>query len=373
MALFIKLRGKRRNILCFMVPKMEQPHVDAFPQVSIIIPTRNGEKTVWTLLESVMKVDYDKEKLDVIVVDGYSTDRTRELVSEYPVELVMEDGHGLNAARNTGIKHSSGEILIFTDCDCVVPKDWVRKIVENFNDPNIGCVGGTVLGYNADTFSSRYANETLFRIMPSFKTRIVTKKIHTLLYPAGCNMSFRRSVLDKVGLFNEGIRYGFDETELVARVGEAGYGTVLDPEVLIYHRHRETIREILKQIFGYARGSILLIKKRGIRNRIGFLLALDMFGLIVGLSLLGLLITLYFLTSNTIFVQLFLLLVFAPFLLAVIKYALKALKTKNYLSIFTYPFIDALRIIAFSLGQWYQLFKRKPTYDMRKSRRVPAN
>jgi len=352
MALFIKLRGKRRNILCFMVPKMEQPHVDAFPQVSIIIPTRNGEKTVWTLLESVMKVDYDKEKLEVIVVDGYSTDRTRELVSEYPVDLVMEDGHGLNAARNTGIKHSSGQILIFTDCDCVVPKNWVRKIVENFNDPDIGCVGGTVLGYNADTFSSRYANETLFRIMPSFKTRIVTKNIHTLLYPAGCNMSFRRSVLDKTGLFNEDIRYGFDETELVARVGEAGYNTVLDPEVLIYHRH---------------------IKKRGIRNRIGFLLALDMFGLIVGLSLLGLLITLYFLTSNTIFVQLFLLLVFAPFLLAVIKYALKALKTKNYLSIFTYPFIDALRIIAFSLGQWYQLFKRKPTYDMRKSRRMPAN
>ena len=350
---------------------MEQPHVDVSPQVSIIIPTRNGEKTLSTLLESVLKLDYDKKKLEVIVVDGYSTDRTRELVSEYPVELVMEDGHGLNAARNTGIKHSSGEILIFTDCDCVVPKSWVRKIVENFNDPNIGCVGGTILGYDADTFSSRYANETLFRIMPLFKTRIVTKKIHTLLYPAGCNMSFRRSVLDKIGLFDEDIRYGFDETELVERVGEAGYNTVLDPEVLIYHRHRETIKEILKQIFGYARGSILLIKKRGIRNRIGFLLALDMFGFIVGLSLLGLLITLYFLTSNTLFVQLFLLLVFTPFLLTMIKYALKASKTKNYLSIFTYQFIDALRIIAFSLGQWYQLFKRKPTYDMRKNRPVP--
>lgn len=350
---------------------MEQPHVDPSPQVSIIIPTRNGEKTISTLLESVMKLDYDKEKLEVIVVDGYSTDRTMELISKYPVELVMEDGHGLNAARNTGIKRSSGEILIFTDCDCVVPKNWVRKIVKNFNDSNIGCVGGTVLGYNADTFSSRYANGTLFRIMPSFKTRIVTKNIHTLLYPAGCNMSFRRSVLNKIGLFNEDIRYGFDETELVERVGEAGYDTTLDPEVLIYHRHRETIKEILKQIFGYARGSILLIKERGIRNRIGFLLALDMFGFIVGLTVFGLLIMLYFLTSNFLFVQLFLLLVFAPFLLAMVKYATKALKTRNYLSIFTYPFIDALRIIAFSLGQWYQLFNRKPTYDMRKSRRVP--
>ncbi|UCE28783.1 MAG: glycosyltransferase [Candidatus Bathyarchaeota archaeon] len=350
---------------------MEQPNVDGSPQISIIIPTRNGEKTISTLLESVMKLDYEKEKLEVIVVDGYSTDRTIELVSEYPVELVMEDGHGLNAARNTGIKHSSGEILSFTDCDCVVPKNWVRKIVKNFNDPKTGCVGGTVLGCDADTFSSRYANETLFRIMPSFKTRVVTENIHTLLYPAGCNMSFRRSVLDKIGPFNEDIRYGFDEMELVERVGEAGYNTTLDPEVLIYHRHRETIEEILKQIFGYARGSILLIKERGIRNRIGFLLALDMFGFIVGFSLFGLLIMLYLLTSNTLFMQVFLLLVFAPFLLAMVRYALKALKTKNYLSIFTYPFIDALRIIAFSLGQWYQLFSRKPTYDMRKSRRVP--
>jgi len=81
-----------------------------------------------------MQIDYDRDMLEIIVVDGNSTDNTREIVSQYPVKLLLEERHGLNAARNTGIKNSSGEIVAFTDADCIIPKDWISKIVDNFRD-----------------------------------------------------------------------------------------------------------------------------------------------------------------------------------------------------------------------------------------------
>ncbi len=83
------------------------------PNVSIIVPVKNGATTIRELLESLMQIEYDRDKLEIIVVGGNSTDNTRKIASEYPVKILMEERPGLNAARNTGIKHSKGEIIAF--------------------------------------------------------------------------------------------------------------------------------------------------------------------------------------------------------------------------------------------------------------------
>ncbi|MEM2936003.1 MAG: glycosyltransferase, partial [Candidatus Bathyarchaeia archaeon] len=84
---------------------------DFQPVVSVVVPVRNGEATIGRLLDSLLEVDYDRGKVEVLVVDGNSTDKTREIVSKYPVELLTEEGQGLNAARNTGIRNSGGKII----------------------------------------------------------------------------------------------------------------------------------------------------------------------------------------------------------------------------------------------------------------------
>ena len=110
----------------------------ANPSVTVIVPVRNGEQTIQPLLESLQKLDYDPAKVEVIVVDGNSKDKTQEIVKKYPVKLVIENKNGINLARNMGIKNSNGEIIAFTDSDCIVPNNWVTKIVENFKDEIMG-------------------------------------------------------------------------------------------------------------------------------------------------------------------------------------------------------------------------------------------
>lgn len=217
------------------------------PTVSIVVPVRNGAETIAKLLESLLKIDYEKSRLEIVVVDGNSTDGTREIVARYPVKLLTQEGEGLNGGRNTGIRSSHGEIIAFTDSDCVVPKNWVNKIVENFKDIRVGCVGGNSKGWY-NNFLSQYSDNSVFPTQRIFNQR---KKLDMIeLFsgcPAGSNMAFRRETLAKVGGFDEDIRYGFDEDELVERVCRAGYKMVLDSEVFVWHKHRSTLKALLKQ------------------------------------------------------------------------------------------------------------------------------
>jgi len=75
-------------------------------------------------------------------------------------------------------------------------------------------------------------------------------------------MAFRRKAAEEVGCFDESIQYGFDEVEFTERVCRAGYKMVLDPNVFVWHKHRSTLKEFLKQNFRYGRGSGLLLKRK---------------------------------------------------------------------------------------------------------------
>ncbi len=331
---------------------------DFQPSVSVVVPVRNGEATIGRLLESLLEVDYDRGKIEVIVVDGDSTDRTRDIVAKYPVKLLIEEGQGLNAARNTGIRNSGCKIIAFTDSDCLVPSNWIRKIVENFRDPQVGCVGGNVKGYGADLLS-RYADNSFIHVMRSFKERVVLDMIKLFFnYPAGCNMAFRRSFIEEVGYFNEALMYGADDIELVERVGRAGGRIVLDPEVLILHRHRSTLSELLKQTFNWGRGGMLLLKKQ--RSLVFSTWHLvNLLGFLAGLSMVGALIFLALTTGLMVFSLALLGIVLVPSLVSMLFYASKAPKKRVLESAFIYPFIDFLRVFAFSVGEVYQLFKKE--------------
>jgi cellulose synthase/poly-beta-1,6-N-acetylglucosamine synthase-like glycosyltransferase len=329
------------------------------PTISIIVPVRNGEPTVEPLLKSLMKLDYDGNEVEIIVVDGNSTDRTRDIVKKYPVKLVNEEREGLNAARNTGIKKSKGEIIAFTDCDCVVPSDWARKIVENFKDPQVSCVGGSAKGYD-DNFISQYADNSIIPLMPFFKKREELDMIKLFLHhPAGCNMAFRRKAFEEVGCFDENIQYGFDDVELVERVCKAGYKMVLDPNVFVWHRHRSTLKEFLKENFRYGRGSGVLLKKRGVKDIVSMWSFLSLIGFVTWLLIVASMTFLSLTTSLIVFPLLLFGFTLMPLLILMVFYAYRALENKRYERIFIYPFIDFLRGLAFCCGEIYQLFKKQ--------------
>ncbi|MEM3616451.1 MAG: glycosyltransferase [Candidatus Bathyarchaeia archaeon] len=331
-----------------------------YPKISVIVPVKNGAVHIRELLDSLMQIDYEKNRLEIIVVDGNSTDNTREIVLQYPVKLVLEERPGLNAARNTGIENSTGEILAFTDADCIIPKNWLNKLVNNLRDLHVGCVGGNVLGYY-DNFLSKYSDESVIPVMRIFGKREVLDSIKPLQkYPAGCNMGLKRDILNKVGLFDEGIRYGFDEVELVERICKGGYKMVLDPEAFVMHKHRPTLRELLKQNFNYGRGLGLMLKKFGTKSVFSkwFLLcilgfftwSLTMLALIIHILLTGYLASQIILLATLTF----------PLFGLMIFYGYQTIKRKDkkYRRIIFYPIIDIARTLTFIFGGIYQLLKK---------------
>jgi len=320
-----------------------------------MVPVLNAERTIGDLLDSLMEVDYDKEKLEIILVDGGSTDRTREIIQSYPVKLLIEERRGLNVARNTGVRNSSGEIILFTDSDCVVPKDWVKQIVKNFRDKEVGCVGGNVSRYE-ENFLSRYADESLMPVLRNFRKRMVLENVEPPMnYPAGCNMAFRRDVFKRVGGFNEEIHYGFDEDELVERICEAGYKMILDPEAVVMHRHRSDLRSLLRQTFSYGRGGMLVFRKKGLGDRLAKWNIILLAGFLTWLSMCLLFALLSILYDVTYAAPLFLLTVL-PFTILVTFYAWKRLKSNRFFGALIYACLDVLRLFAYCSGEIAGLF-----------------
>jgi len=326
--------------------------------VTVVVPVRNRELTIQPLLESLQKLDYDRNKVEVIVVDGNSTDKTREIVKKYPVKLVVEKRKGLNLARNTGIKCAKGEIVAFTDSDCRVPPNWITKIVENFKDPRVSCVGGSAKALDSD-FISQYADNSIVRLMPLFMKREELEKVKPFFrHPAGCNMAFRRKVAEEVGYFDENIQYGFDEVEFADRICRAGYKMILDPDVLVWHKHRSTFREFLKQNFQYGKGSGLVLKRKRLKDAVSKWSFLGLMGFISWLAIVGSLTFLTFTSISSIFFWLLFGFTGLPLLILATAYAYRAVQNKKFIRVITYPFIDFFRTLSFCCGQIYQVFKK---------------
>lgn len=325
---------------------------ELYPKVSIIVPVKNGAEKIKDLLDSLMRVDYEKDKLEIIVVDGNSTDATMEIVSKYPVKLVTEERLGVNVARNTGIKNSSGEIIAFTDYDCVVPENWVKAIVSNFQDPEVGCVGGKILRYNND-FWSRYADESLMPVMRIFKKRKIIDRIKSpFYYPVGCNFAVRREAIKKVGFFDERFTYGFDELEFAERICGEGYKIVLTPDVMVRHKHRSTLSELMKQTFRYGQGGGLLPKTKGIKSIFSKWVLLSIIGFTLWVLMLLYLTFCALFVGSTGFMTVLLAFLFTPPAVLIVIYVYRTVKVGDdyYRRIVAYPLIDIARFLAFAAG-----------------------
>ncbi|MCP4688480.1 MAG: glycosyltransferase family 2 protein [Desulfobacterales bacterium] len=123
--------------------------------VSMIIAAYNEEEVIEEKILNTLVLDYDKDNLEILVVSDGSTDRTEEIVEKYAskgVKLItVQNRGGKTAAQNECIKHASGEIFVFSDADIMYGRDAVKKLVRNFNDPTVGCVGGRLLYGSKDT------------------------------------------------------------------------------------------------------------------------------------------------------------------------------------------------------------------------------
>lgn len=205
-------------------------------RVSIVVGVRNMKNTIECCIESLVECDYpDKE---VIVVDDGSTDGTRDVISRYPVRLVSTPPLGISNARNTGFKEAKGDVVAFTDGDCIVTKDWLKKLVQHFDDKDVAVVGGrTVFQRGNDIASVCRGVEFNMRY-----SKVPKATVSAL----GHNCAFIRWALEKVGGFDPDWFHG-EDAEVSYKLHELGHKIVYEPDAIVYHVPEEGLRRYFRK------------------------------------------------------------------------------------------------------------------------------
>lgn len=209
-------------------------------KISVIIPSYNrGEKLVSTI-ESIENNDFPKKDFEIIIINDCSTDNTEEVIlilkKKYKnlVALKTKKNSGPAKTRNLGIKNSSGEYVFFTDDDCIVPKDWIRKYLDFFkNHPEVYGAGGILEAKNKNIFSFLEKIKDVFLGIRYTKEKIGSSEIKTGFTN---NCVYRKEVFKKVGYFQENFKVpAGEDLEFSQRVASK-YKIAFVP-ITVLHNH----------------------------------------------------------------------------------------------------------------------------------------
>jgi GT2 family glycosyltransferase len=220
---------------------------DQLPFASVVVSFHNEAAFLNRCVASLLKLSYPSESYEVILVNDGSEDGWEGIVAELVranptrIRVLSQTDKGPAAGRNLGILNSRGSVVAFTDPDCVVEPNWLLRHVKSYTSQGIAGVEGRV-----ETDCEELLDP--IRVSPA-GFRFVT-----------CNISYRREVLEKVGLFDENFRWKEDD-DLAYRVIENGWKLVSDTSAVVYHpvkylKPRALIRLALKR-----RYDVLLYKK----------------------------------------------------------------------------------------------------------------
>lgn len=224
--------------------------VSGAPTLSVIVPSRNEAGTVRACLEALMsQTVHDYE---VLLVDSGSTDGTLEIAREHDVRIVQDGLNGPSGARNLGIAAARGDLLAFTDADCVPEKDWLERMIEVFDErPQAGGVGGAL----------RMPRTTFLGRLEDASARVNYRGVIT------SNAAYRRDVLETVGGFDEALCCG-EDWDLAWRARDAGYEVFHDRRPVVTHdppELKQSVLAFLQKELWYGRHDVRTHARAGAR------------------------------------------------------------------------------------------------------------
>jgi len=211
--------------------------------ISVIVPAYNSGKTIEGCLKSLLNQDY-KGKYEIIVADDGSTDGTEEIVRKFPkskVRLIKLPHRGPAAARNGGAKSAKGDILLFTDADCIADRSWLAEMLRPFPGKNIAGVQGA---YKTKQ-KSLMARLAQLEIEERYKRLLKSESIDWVgSYSAG----YRKKIFLAFRGFNEGYTTASGEDpDLSYKMAKAGHRLVFNPSAIVYHTHPSTLSKYFRQ------------------------------------------------------------------------------------------------------------------------------
>lgn len=183
--------------------------------VSVIIPALNEEKRIAACIESA-RAQITAFPYEIILIDNNSSDRTREIASQYGIQVLVQEKQGRAYARQMGAEKANGQILAFTEADCTLPPNWVESIANIFktNPDIIGLCGSYT--FNEQNWVSHVLLPAILRL--TYWMNFLVRKNATF---RGTNFAVRKEMLLKGGGFNQKFA-PFDDVEAGYRIGKLG-------------------------------------------------------------------------------------------------------------------------------------------------------
>lgn len=220
------------------------------PKISVIICTYNRDRHIASALESLSRQTLEKQDYEILVVNNNSTDNTdticRKFVAEHPalfIRYVIEKQQGLSFARNRGIAEAQSPIITYIDDDAIAEPDFLRQILTYLDqNPDVVGIGGRIEPiYENGGGEPAWMNPFLHGIVAKVDMGNEVKPFVGGKYPAGCNMTYRKTVLQQSGGFNEELKWRADDKYIYREVAKISNKVMYLPQAKVWH-HIEASR-----------------------------------------------------------------------------------------------------------------------------------
>jgi len=242
-------------LLALSKKEKKHKHIASFPNVSVVVAARNEEENIERCLRSILQVDYPADKLEVVVADDGSTDRTPEIISKIKqehnnlkvirIESQINNLKGKANALAQAIAQTNGEFIFLTDADCEVPRTWIKGMLRHF-DEKTGVASGVTIIEIGKIFYGMQSLDWAFLLS-------VAAAVGRLFKPVACignNMAFRKEAYIECGGY-QNLKFSITEDfalfKAIAENGKWGYAFPVDLETLVISKPVKTLKELYHQ------------------------------------------------------------------------------------------------------------------------------
>lgn len=254
--------------------------------ISIVVACLNEQDNIGPCLESLASIDFPHEKMEIIISDGGSTDRTQEIVTQYQlkhpcIRLVQAKKKWTSSVRNAGVEAAKYDYIAFVDADCEVPEGWLKILSNNLlkyqseNEMVVAVGGANILPANSEGFL-----KAIGIILDSYLGSlgsvqgIVLKEPTLVKSVSTVNALYIKRILLEIGGFDESLLDQGEDADLNFRLHRKGYQFMFIPDSFVCHKMRSTPGKWLKNMFRYGKARARLLKRYPEMRTLSFVLPL---------------------------------------------------------------------------------------------------
>lgn len=237
------------------------------PFITVVVPVRNEAACIARTLTRLAAQKYDRERFEIIVADGRSTDETvpivRQLQTEHPnIRLLYNPKRLSSAARNLGVRHGRGDLFVIVDGHCdIADREYLQKMAAAFERSGADCLGRPqpleIAGASPVQQAIALARRSWLGHNPN---SFIFSANEQFVKASSVAVAYRRQVFEKVGFFDERFD-ACEDVEFNTRIDAAGLKCWFTPDIVVHYHPRSSIKGLAHQMSRYGRGRFRLAAK----------------------------------------------------------------------------------------------------------------